>query len=111
MPFYYGNDEEVIGVCGNSYTFLNYILQKKEKIMAMKCDSYLLIGDDVCLNPAINRSNLHEKLGLDKDSFYIDSICDVSSDEYSRLILEVTRFNPASAGLYTANSLSQTPFL
>lgn len=109
MPFYYGNDEEVIGVYGNSYTFQNYILQAKEKIMAMNCDSYLLIGDDVYLNPAINRSNLHEKLRLDKDSFYIDSICDVSSGEYSRPILEATRFNPASAGLDTATANRKLP--
>ncbi len=99
MPFYYGNDEEVIGVYGNSFTFQTYIAQARDKIMAMNCDSYLIIGDDVYLNPDINNSNLHSNLSLSEESFYIDSVCNVSLGEYSRPILEATRFNPNAMGL------------
>lgn len=99
MPFYYGDDPHVISVYGNSYTFQSYIVQARERIMAMDCDSFLIIGDDVFLNPSINNTNLHEKLSLEKDTFYIDSICNVSLGEYSRPILEATRFNPKAPGL------------
>lgn len=109
MPFYYGNDEEVIGVYGNSYTFQSYIVQAREKIMAMNCDSYLIIGDDVCLNPQINADNLHAKLVLDWDSFYIDDINNVSQCKYARPILEASRFSPEVPGLDpSANRLLPT---
>lgn len=102
MPFYYGEDEKVLSVYGNSFLFQNYIVQVREKLMAMDCDDFLIIGDDVYLNPDINGSNLHEKLSLSEGSFYIDKVHDVSLGEYSRPVVEASRFSPGVLGLDTS---------
>ena len=73
MPFYYGSDKDVISVFGNSFVFHTYIAQAREKIMAMDCDDFLIIGDDLLLNPDFN----------EEGGWVIDySICDIY-DEYA----------------------------
>ncbi len=99
MPFYYGEDNDVIGVFGNSYTFHSYIAQAKEKIMAMNCDAILIIGDDLLLNPDFNEFNIHAKLNMPHGSFYIDNMIDISKGDYSRPLIEALNFCTKPAGL------------
>lgn len=99
MPFYYGDDEDVIPVYGNSFTFHSFIAQAREKLLALECDDYLIIGDDLLLNPELNSDNIHEKLSIEGGSFYIDGVADVSKGEYYRPVYEASCFSPNYPGL------------
>lgn len=99
MPFYYGDDEDVIHVYGNSFVFHTYIAQAKEKLMQMDCDDFLIIGDDLLLNPELCENNIHEKLAMPNGAFYIDAVEDVSKCDYNRPVLEASRFSPYFPGL------------
>ena len=90
MPFYRGDDSNVIGVYDNSFQFNGYIAQATEKLYANGSSRYIFIGDDVCLNPRINEYNLCEWLKLDQDDSFINDIrlfrdSDVDSWNYGRL--------------------------
>ncbi len=45
MPYYYGNDESVVSVYGNSFQFYDYLIQAKERIAQLEADNILIIGD------------------------------------------------------------------
>lgn len=99
MPFYYGDDPEVIGVYGNSFTFQTYIAQARERLMRIDCDDFLIIGDDLLLNPEIDGSNVHEKLNIPDGAFYIDKVENVSQGQYYRPLVEASKFSPYYPGL------------
>ncbi|MBR5894129.1 MAG: hypothetical protein IKZ13_01135 [Akkermansia sp.] len=104
MPFYYGDDPDVIGVYGNSFLFHTYIAQARTQLMQMDCDDFLIIGDDLLLNPSLNSHNIHEKLSIPLGAFYIDAVENVSRCLYNRPLLEASKFSPHMAGLdKTAN--------
>lgn len=96
MPFYYGNDEEVIGVFGNSFTFHAYIAQARKELMKMGCNDFLIIGDDLLLNPELDSINFYEKISIPEGSFYIDKIENVSECRYNRPVMEASKFFPYS---------------
>ncbi len=99
MPFYYGSDEEVIGVFGNSFMFHGYLAQARNELMRMGCDDFLVIGDDLLLNPDFNSENIHEKLNVPAGAFYMDMVENISTCSYYRPILEASRFSPYPRGL------------
>lgn len=99
MPFYYGNDPDVTGVYGNSFVFHTYIAQAKEKLMKMGCDDFLIIGDDLLLNPELNQNNIHEKLNIPHGAFYLDGYVNISSGQSYRAIVEAVKFNTSPPGL------------
>ena len=99
MPFYYGSDPEVIRVFGHSFRFHSYIAQAREKLMQMDCDDFLIIGDDVLLNPAINEHNTLEMLHMEPGSFYMDVLVDIAQGRSTRAIKEVQNFSTKSPGL------------
>lgn len=99
MPFYYGKEEDVISVYGNSFHFHTYIAQAKKQLLQTDCDDFLIIGDDVLLNPAINEYNVHEQLEIRPGAFYIDKINDIASGEFYRPVMEAGRFTTMPQGL------------
>lgn len=99
MPFYYGDDPDVIGVFGNSFYFHSFIAQSRKDLEQMGCDDYLIIGDDLLLNPDLNGGNLHEKLSISAGSFYIDAVENVSEGYFYRPLLEAKKFSPSYPGL------------
>ena len=99
MPFYYGNDSDVIGVYGNSFIFHQFIAQASSKLNELQCDDYLIIGDDLLLNPEINQWNVHEMMNIPDGAFYIDKAENVSDCEFNRPVLEASRFSPHYPGL------------
>lgn len=99
MPFYYGDDEDVLHVYGNSFVFHTYICQAKKALLQMDCDDFLIIGDDLLLNPELNENNIHEKLSIPDGAFYIDGVEDVSKGEYNRPVQEASCFSPFYPGL------------
>lgn len=70
MPFYDGEDEDVIAVYCKSDTFQGYFTQAYQKLKELNFDYWMVVADDMLLNPKISESNLIEILGIStKDSF------------------------------------------
>lgn len=99
MPFYYGNNPEVIRVFGNSFYFQTYIAQACEKLMEMDCDSFLIIGDDLLLNPEFNENNVHERLRMTRDEFYLDGAVEISKGDHIRAVEEAQKIDMHHPGL------------
>lgn len=74
MPFYSGNDKDVVCVYESSFQFQGYITQAEERISEMKCKQYVFIGDDLILNPKINEDNIIKEMGINENDSYIESI-------------------------------------
>lgn len=100
MPFYYGNDSDVIPVYGNSFYFQSYIAQAKHKLMALDCDYILFIGDDLLLNPEFDEYSSARLLSLQtQNDFYFDEFVDVSKPICYRGTSEAHNFNAHPHGL------------
>lgn len=99
MPFYYGDDETVISVFGGSFQFHEYIAQAKKELMAIECDRYLFIGDDLLLNPEFNESNVEELLNLKAEDAYLDGFVDVSRTGCYRGTMEAHNFSTQLPGV------------
>lgn len=104
MPFYYGNDSDVVSVFGNSFQFHSYIAQAQEAIMSLDADRILIIGDDLILNPNLEENNFSSKLNLGKDDAYLDGFVDVSKPICYRGTLEAHSFSTSPAGLDVASA-------
>lgn len=71
MPFYEGEDENIISVYENSFYFQGYVSKALEKIKSEQYDHYIIIGDDVLLNPCINQDNYNMYFKIDRESAFI----------------------------------------
>ncbi len=75
MPFYRGDDPDVIGVYEASWQFSGYLAQALPRIRQIQdCSHYVFVGDDFILNPQLNESNICDKLELGDDGSYIHSV-------------------------------------
>ena len=83
MPFYNGelngvdgvDESHIITVYESSYCFQGYIAQAYEKIKNEDCTHYLIIADDLLLNPRLNERNLIQELELKNNESYIQEVC------------------------------------
>jgi hypothetical protein len=64
MPFYQGNRPDVISVYENSLYFQGYIATAINQLFDDQYDHYMVIGDDLILNPKINENNYQEFFGV-----------------------------------------------
>lgn len=67
MPFYLGEDQDVIPVYDTSYCFHGFVTQAYARLMEMNVEYFLFIADDLIINPEIDEWNAAEKLGLLKE--------------------------------------------
>lgn len=67
MPFYDGEESNVISVFESSYYFQGYIAQAYQHLKDKGFTHYYIIADDLLLNPLIDENNLWDVLGLDSD--------------------------------------------
>jgi len=58
VPFYNGNDPEVIPVFECSYQFEGFLIQAFDKLIKVGADYYFFIADDLILNPAFDENNI-----------------------------------------------------
>lgn len=73
MPFYDGDDKDVIPVWEHSFQFQGYFAQAYDRLIKEDADYYLFAADDLILNAKINEKNLIENLNLkSKDIFSIE---------------------------------------
>lgn len=80
MPFYDGEDEDVIPVYESSYHFQGFFIQAYRELMKLECDAFLFISDDQIINPMINEGNTLEWLYMNEKDIYIDSFADLNSE-------------------------------
>lgn len=71
MPFYKGQDPDVISVSSPAYYFQGYFTQAYDSLKDYNFDHWLVIGDDLIINPLINETNVAEQLKLEKGGSYI----------------------------------------
>ncbi len=74
MPFYNGNDPDVIPVYESSYQFHGFLAQGREKLLELDCELYFFISDDLILNPRINENNFMSELSLNPGDSFISGL-------------------------------------
>lgn len=96
MPFYQGNDSEVIPVYECSYTFQGYVTQGLPRYYNEDYDYYVFIGDDLVLNPELNENNIVVAFGMKENACFIESAEPVNKCTYwpySRIQQVMSAFN------------------
>lgn len=74
MPFYDGYEQDVIPVYESSYCFSGYLSQAYTHIGDKGFTHFLVVADDMILNPVINELSIWKETGLDYCDSYIDEI-------------------------------------
>lgn len=64
VPFYRGDDPDVIAVHASSATFQAYFAQAQPRLVGDQFSHYVFVADDLLLNPAVNEQNLGAHLRL-----------------------------------------------
>lgn len=81
VPFYDGNKENVLPVYESSYQFQSYIAQAYQQLQKDadrdKFTHYLIIADDMIINPTITENNLFNFTGIDESSCFITDFRDI----------------------------------
>jgi hypothetical protein len=77
VPFYEGNQVNVIPVYENSGYFQGYIAQAKNCIKN-QYEHYFFIADDLILNPLFNEKNYQEELSINSNSCFFTEFIDLS---------------------------------
>ena len=71
-PFYEGDDPDVIPVYESSRQFQGYFIQAYEKLMKTSCQYFLIVADDMIINPTYNEANILTYLGMENKKVGID---------------------------------------
>lgn len=70
VPFYQGNQPNVIPVYENSFYFQGYVSQGLKHFFKKEYKHYFFIGDDLIVNPLVNEQNYTTYLKLDDTSCF-----------------------------------------
>jgi len=65
---------DVISVHYSSYLFQGFFGEASERIGSMACNGYVVVGDDLLLNPVLNEANLHDRIGISATEAYTKSL-------------------------------------
>lgn len=74
IPFERMPDEDVITVYRGSYTHAAYLTDAQKELSALDCDYFIVVQDDVLLNPALSEVNFADVFGLAPDDGFIPRI-------------------------------------
>lgn len=100
IPFFSGQQKNVIPVYGNSYYFSSYVAQAYIVLRNIEVDSFLFIADDLILAPRLNEDNLYAELKLDFDSAFIPDLRSLSRDRvYWPHARRLIKWNQSPKGL------------
>jgi hypothetical protein len=81
MPFGTPTDK-VIPVYETSYRFSGHLSQARDRILEDDVTHYVIISDDLVVNPALNETNIISQLGLGPNSGYIKSLAGLDDMRY-----------------------------
>lgn len=85
VPFYDGDKENVIPVYENSYYYQGYIAQAYQTLKKYDFDHFVIIGDDMVLNPKLNERNILTELGLQSTDSYFPIIKDLKKGKWDNI--------------------------
>ncbi len=88
VPFYRGEDPDVVPVFESSATFQGYFAQAQRQLAAEGVSHYVFVADDLLLNPAIHEGNLHLYFHLRPGGGYTKYL-----EPFSSLTSRWTHFN------------------
>lgn len=71
MPFATVQDPRVIPVFDNSHRFQNFFPQSLSRLLEVDASHFVVVGDDLILNPDIHQGNLLQLLDIHEDEGYI----------------------------------------
>jgi hypothetical protein len=77
MPFADDLEEsetDVISVHFSSYLYQGFFGEARKKLGQIDCDGYVVVGDDLLLNPSLHQENLHQKMELPRGDAYTKSL-------------------------------------
>lgn len=80
VPFYDGQDEEVIPVYESSYQFQGFLIQAYEKLADLGADFYYFVADDLILAPWINENNIVDYLDMVNKDVFIYEVNNINRD-------------------------------
>ena len=104
VPFYDGNEENVIPVYESSYQFSGYVSQAYTHLKGKGFTHYFVVADDMVINPQINEKNLWEKSGIKTDYCYIDGFISFQTRKVTwQRTLEALQYNPDVRGVEIKN--------
>ena len=94
VPFYRGEDRDVIPVFESSATFQGFFAQAQRHLAAEGISHYVFVADDLLLNPAIHEGNLHLHLRLRPGGGYTKYL-----EPFSSMTSRWTHFNRTLSAL------------
>jgi hypothetical protein len=71
MPLYKGNRADVLPIYEDSRYFQGFLQQATGRLPQGDFTHYVVLADDMILNPALNESNIISELGLEADTGFI----------------------------------------
>jgi hypothetical protein len=81
VPFYDGDDEDVIPVYNNSKYFQGFFASSYNQIKELDVDRYLIVADDMIINPAINSDSVCDVLNIGEHDNFISNVWPLHSNE------------------------------
>lgn len=101
MPFYDGNEPDVIPVFDSSYCFSGYIAQAYSHLRNNGFTHFFVVADDMILNPSINENSIWERLGIGYQDAYIDEmVCfQYGGKRWWRRIIDALDYTPEQLGV------------
>ena len=105
MPFYDGEKENVIPVFASSYHFESYIAQAYQHIKDKGYTHFLIVADDMILNPSINEKNIFDKMGVGQQQSYIYDIREIYDCFFVQHVEQMRRYRVSVKGVEVGNIL------
>ena len=88
VPFYNGDNPNVIPVYENSWYFQGYISQGFKSYFKEEYTHYFFVADDLILNPKINENNYAEHLKLNSNTCFIPYLFNLNDPRESSAWLQ-----------------------
>ncbi len=106
VPFYYGDNPNVIPVYENSFYFQGYISQGFKSYFKEEYTHYFFVADDLVLNPKINENNYSEHLQLNSNACFIPKLYNLHDIlEWWPRVSEAFRWSIKFLGVEAENQL------
>ena len=105
VPFYDGTDPDVIPVFHNSRFFQGYFATSCSELIKLSVDRYLIIADDMIINPIICEDNLSKNLNVNKDENFITNIWTLHSNQKWSNYKSILNFTITQQGIEVNNIL------
>ena len=106
IPFYEGNDPSIIPVFGSSFYFQIFLSQAYVFLKQHDFTHYIVVADDMIINPVINENNIFEQMGISEEDYFISNLQPLQNHK-SRLawMSNAIKYNVKQRGVEVENVL------